>query len=134
MSEALTTLSEEEQIFRQVVRDFAEERLRPLAAKMDQEGKLDPQIVPWLFELGLMAIEIPEEHGGAGATFFMSILAIEEIARVDPAVAVVCDVQNTLLINALRHWATAEQHTGQGLACWTPASCFQNSGQHVGHQ
>ena len=109
MSDALTALSEEEEIFRQVVRDFAEERLAPLAAKMDQEGKLDPQIIPWLFELGLMAIEIPEEHGGAGATFFMSVLAIEEIARVDPAVAVVCDVQNTLFINAVRRWATDEQ-------------------------
>jgi alkylation response protein AidB-like acyl-CoA dehydrogenase len=109
MSVALTVLSEEEQIFRQLVRDFAEERLAPLAGKMDQEGKLDPQIVPWLFELGLMAIEIPEEHGGAGASFFMSVLAIEEIARVDPAVAVVCDVQNTLFINAVRRWGTDEQ-------------------------
>ncbi len=109
MSQALTTLSEEEQIFRQVVREFAEERLAPLVAKMDQEGKLDPQVIPWLFELGLMAIEIPEEHGGAGASFFMSVLAIEEIARVDPAVAVVCDVQNTLFINAIAHWASDEQ-------------------------
>ena len=109
MPEALTVLSEEEEIFRDLVRDFAEQRLRPLAAKMDQEGVLDRQVVPWLFELGLMAIEIPEEHGGAGASFFMSVLAIEEIARVDPAVAVVCDVQNTLFINALRHWANDEQ-------------------------
>ena len=109
MPESLTVLSEEEQIFQQVVRDFAEERLAPLAAKMDQQGKLDPQILPWLFELGLMAIEIPEEHGGAGASFFMSVLAIEEIARVDPAVAVVCDVQNTLFINAVRRWGTDEQ-------------------------
>jgi alkylation response protein AidB-like acyl-CoA dehydrogenase len=109
MSGALTALSEEEQIFQKVVREFAEERLTPLVSKMDQEGELDPQVVPWLFELGLMAIEIPEEHGGAGASFFMSILAIEELARVDPAVAVVCDVQNTLVINALRRWATDEQ-------------------------
>ncbi len=109
MPEALTSLSEEEEIFRGLVRDFAEQRLAPLAAKMDQEGELDSQILPWLFELGLMAIEIPEEYGGAGASFFMSVLAIEEIARVDPAVAVVCDVQNTLFINALRHWATDEQ-------------------------
>ena len=102
-------LSEEEEIFRQVVREFAEERLAPVAAKMDQEGKLDAQIIPWLFELGLMAIEIPEEQGGAGASFFMSVLAIEELARVDPSVAVVCDVQNTLFINAVRRWATEEQ-------------------------
>jgi alkylation response protein AidB-like acyl-CoA dehydrogenase len=109
MSGTLTVLSEEEQIFQQVVRDFAEDRLAPLVSKMDQEGKLDPQIVPWLFELGLMAIEIPEEHGGSSASFFMSILAIEELARIDPSVAVVCDVQNTLFINAVRRWATDEQ-------------------------
>ena len=82
---ALTELSEEELIFRDTVRECAEQKLRPLAAKMDREGKLDPQVVPWLFELGLMAIEIPEELGDAGYSIFMSVLAIEEIARVDPA-------------------------------------------------
>jgi alkylation response protein AidB-like acyl-CoA dehydrogenase len=106
---ALTVLSEEEAIFARSVRAFAEERLRPLAAEMDREGKLRPEVVPWLFEMGLMAIEVPESLGGAGATFFMSILAIEELARVDPSVAVVCDVQNTLVINAIRRWGTAEQ-------------------------
>ncbi len=77
MPEALTVLSEEEQIFRQVVRDFAEQRLAPLAAKMDEKGELDRQVVPWLFELGLMAIESPEEYGGAWASFVLSILSIE---------------------------------------------------------
>lgn len=109
MSRALTDLGEEERIFRETVREFADEKLAPLAASMDREGKLDAKVIPWLFELGLMAIEIPEEHGGAGASFLMAILAIEEIARVDPAVAVVCDVQNTLCINAIRHWGNEEQ-------------------------
>ena len=109
MSQALTVLSEEERIFREVVRDFAGEKLAPLAATMDADGKLDTRVIPWLFELGLMAIEIPEEHGGAGASFFMSILAIEEISRVDPAVGVVCDVQNTICINAIRRWASEDQ-------------------------
>ncbi len=101
----LTVLSEEEEIFRSVVREFAEERLRPVALEMDQANELRPEIIPALFEMGLMGIEIPEESGGAGADFFMSILAIEELARVDPAVAVVCDVQNTLFINAIKRWA-----------------------------
>ncbi len=105
----LTTLSEEEEIFRGVVREFAEERLRPLALEMDRENQLRPEIIPWLFEMGLMGIEIPEEMGGAGANFFMSVLAIEELARVDPAVAVVCDVQNTLFINAIKRWAKPDQ-------------------------
>jgi len=106
---ALTQLSEEEAIFAQSVRGFAEQRLRPIAAAMDRENQLRPEVIPWLFEMGLMAIEVPEAHGGAGATFLMSILAIEEIARVDPAVAVVVDVQNTLVVNAIRKWGRREQ-------------------------
>ena len=106
---ALTILTEEESLFRTTVRAFAEQRLRPLAAEMDREGKLHPDVIGWLFELGLMGIEAPEAQGGADATFFMSILAIEELARVDPAVAVVCDVQNTLVINAVKKFGSAEQ-------------------------
>jgi butyryl-CoA dehydrogenase/short/branched chain acyl-CoA dehydrogenase len=106
---ALTTLGEEEGLFRATVRAFAEERLRPLAAEMDREGKLRPEVISWLFELGLMGIEIPESWGGAGASFFMSILAIEELARIDPSVAVVCDVQNTLVINAVKKFGDSEQ-------------------------
>jgi len=112
---ALTELSEEEEIFRATVREFADERIRPLASQMDREGKLDPHVIPWLFELGLMAIEIPEEHGGSGCSLFMSVLAIEELARVDPSVAVVIDVQNTLFINAIRRWGSETQH-----AHWYP--------------
>ena len=107
---ALTDLTEEESLFRTTVRGFAEERLRPLVAEMDRDGKLKPEIVPWLFELGLMGIEVPESWGGAGATFFMSVLAIEELARVDPSVAVLCDVQNTLVINAVKKFGSSEQH------------------------
>jgi len=106
---ALTVLSEEEAIFARTVRAFAEEKLRPLAGEMDREGRLRPEVVPWLHEMGLMAIEIPEALGGADASFFMSILAIEELARVDPSVAVVCDVQNTLVINAVRRWGAPAQ-------------------------
>jgi len=107
---ALTDLTEEERIFRDAVRAYAEQRLRPIAGAMDREGKFRPEVIPSLFEMGLMGIEIPEAVGGAGATFFMSILAIEELARVDPAVAVVCDVQNTLVVNAIRKFGTPAQH------------------------
>jgi alkylation response protein AidB-like acyl-CoA dehydrogenase len=106
---ALTTLSGDEIVFAESVRAFAEDKLRPLAGEMDREGRFRPEVIPWLHEMGLLAIEIPEDLGGAGASFFMSILAIEELARVDPSVAVICDVQNTLVINAIRRWGEADQ-------------------------
>ena len=106
---ALTTLSEEEAMFREAVRDFAESEIAPLAIGMDQEQALDPDLIPQLFELGLMGVEIPESMGGTGSTFFTSILVVEELSRVDPGVAVLVDVQNTLVINALLRWATQEQ-------------------------
>ena len=109
MAQALTEFSEEEQIFRSTVREFSAEKLLPLVPQMDIDAKLDSRVLPWLFEMGLMGIEIPEQYGGSGATFFMSILAIEELARVDPAVAVVADVQNTLCVTALLRWATDDQ-------------------------
>src|SRR5947209_13644451 len=83
MSVPLTVLSEDEQLFRQSCRSFAEERIRPLVRKMDEEARLEPSIIPQLFELGLMGIHIPEEFGGAAGSFFMSVLAVEEISRVD---------------------------------------------------
>src|SRR5437762_9140671 len=104
----LTDLSEEEAMFRAAVRDFAEERVRPLVRRMDEEAKIPRDLVDACFELGVMGIEIPESHGGAGATFFMSILAVEELARVDASVAVLVDVQNTLVNNALLRWGSAE--------------------------
>ena len=105
----LTDLSEDESGFRQLVRDFAEEKVRPLVHEMDENEQIPRELIDLCFQLGLMGVEIPEEHGGAAATFFMSSLAIEELARVDPSVAVLVDVQNTLVNNALLRWATDEQ-------------------------
>jgi len=106
---ALTTLSEEEGMFREAVRDFAESEIAPRVIEMDRNQALDADLLPQLFELGLMAIEIPEEFGGAGSTFFTSILVVEELSRVDPAVGVLVDVQNTLFINALIRWGSDAQ-------------------------
>jgi alkylation response protein AidB-like acyl-CoA dehydrogenase len=105
MSLALTTLGEEEEIFRKTVRDFAQREIAPRVAGMDQRGKYDPEIVPMLFDLGIMAVETPVEWGGAGASFFLSVLAVEEISRVDAAVGVLVDVQNTLVGNAILRFA-----------------------------
>jgi alkylation response protein AidB-like acyl-CoA dehydrogenase len=105
----LTTLSEDEQMFRSSVREFAEGELRPRVEQMDEAGKLDPAITKQCFELGLMGIETPEEYGGAGANFFTAILAVEELSRVDASVGVFVDVQNTLVNNALIRWGTSEQ-------------------------
>ena len=105
----LTTLSEDEQMFRGSVREFAEGELRPRVEEMDEKGKLDPALIRQCFELGLMGIETPEEFGGAGASFFTAILAVEELSRVDGSVGVLVDVQNTLVNNALIRWGDAEQ-------------------------
>jgi len=107
----LTQLSEEESLFSSTVRQFAEDTIAPLVRKMDDDQQIAPGLVERLFELGIMAIEIPEEMGGAGGSFFDSVLAIEAVSTVDPAVAVMVDVHNTLVINAIRRWATdAQQH------------------------
>lgn len=105
----LTTLSEDEQMFRSSVREFAEGELRSRVEKMDEQAKLDPSLIKQCFDLGLMAIETPEEFGGAGSTFFNSILAVEELSRVDASVGVFVDVQNTLVNNALIRWGNPEQ-------------------------
>ena len=97
----LTWLSEEELMFRATVKRFAKEQIAPLVREMDEHSQLNKGLLKQLFELGLLAIEIPEEYGGQGGSFFQSILAIEEIAAVDPSVGVVVDVQNTLVINAM---------------------------------
>ena len=105
----VTTLTEEEVLFREATRDFAEKRVKPRVMDMDRAGKLPRELIDELFTLGVMGIEIPQSYGGAGSNFLMSILAIEELARVDPAVAVCVDVQNTLVNNALLRWLTPEQ-------------------------
>jgi alkylation response protein AidB-like acyl-CoA dehydrogenase len=106
---ALTSLTEEEGMFQEAVRDFALSEVAPRVASMDEEQKMDRALIDQLFELGLMGIEIPEEHGGAGSSFFTSVLVVEELSRVDPAVGVLVDVQNTLVINALLRWASDAQ-------------------------
>ena len=105
----VTTLTEEEVLFREATRDFAEKRVKPRVMDMDRAGKLPRELIDELFTLGVMGIEIPQSYGGAGSNFLMSILAIEELARVDPAVPVCVDVQNTLVNNALLRWLTPEQ-------------------------
>ena len=105
----LTVLSEEEELFRASVREFAEGEVRPRVEAMEHAGKLDGDLIKQCFELGLMAIESPEEYGGAGSTIFNAILAIEELARVDASVSVFVDVHNTLVTNAFMRWANDEQ-------------------------
>ena len=105
----LTDLSEDEAMFRDQVRQFAEERVRPLVAQMDKDAKIPRDLIDECFELGLMGVEIPDAHGGAGGTFFMSTLVVEELARVDASVAVLVDVQNTLVNNALLRWGSEDQ-------------------------
>jgi alkylation response protein AidB-like acyl-CoA dehydrogenase len=105
----LLALTADEQLFRDSVRSFAEQAVRPLVKSMDEHAAIEHSLIPQFHQLGLMAIEIPEEYGGAGGTFFEAILAIEELSRVDPSVGVMIDVQNTLVNNALLRWATPSQ-------------------------
>jgi short/branched chain acyl-CoA dehydrogenase len=104
----LTQLSEDEQLFQANVRTFAVTEIAPHVREMDEAASIPRALITKLFELGLMSIEIPEALGGAGAPFFFSVLAVEELSRVDPSVAVVVDVQNTLVINALLTWGSSE--------------------------
>src|SRR6266571_1218047 len=105
----LTDLSEDERMFRDQVREFAEAEVRPLVGKMDEEAHIPRELIDKCFDLGIMGVEIPEAMGGAAATFFMSVLVVEELARVDASLAVLVDVQNTLVNNALLRWGTDEQ-------------------------
>jgi alkylation response protein AidB-like acyl-CoA dehydrogenase len=105
----LTDLSEDEKLFQDTVRSFADEKIRPHVSKMDHDAKMPREIIDACFELGLMGIELPENYGGSASTFFMSVLVVEELARVDASVAVLVDVQNTLFNNALLRWGTEAQ-------------------------
>jgi butyryl-CoA dehydrogenase/short/branched chain acyl-CoA dehydrogenase len=105
----LTILSEEELMFQQSVRDFAVEKIRPLVTQMDHDAKMSKELIDAFFELGIMGIEVPEEFGGAGASFFTAVLVVEELSHVDASCGVLVDVQNTLVNNALLRWGSADQ-------------------------
>jgi alkylation response protein AidB-like acyl-CoA dehydrogenase len=105
----LTQLSEEEMLFQASVRRFARERLAPHTRAMDEAGVFRKDLIAEMFELGLMSVEVPEEYGGQGGSFFQSILAIQELGAVDPSASVIVDVQNTLFNNAIQRWGDAEQ-------------------------
>lgn len=122
----LTQLSEEESLFYSTVRQFAEGTIAQLVAQMDADQQFAPGLVKQLFDLGLMGIEVPEELGGAGGTFFDAVLAIEAISTVDPAVAVLVDVHNTLAVNALRRWATPAQQKS-----WLPRLAADTVGAYA---
>ncbi len=105
----LTSLTDDELLFRENVKEFADDKVRPLAKEMDEKGIFDRGLIEQFFQLGLMGIEIPEQFGGAGGKFFEAILAVEELSRADASAGVIVDVQNTLVNNALLRWATPEQ-------------------------
>jgi len=105
----LTTLADDEELFRAGVYEFADREIRPLVRQMDEQAKMPRQLIERLFELDVMGIEAPAEYGGSGATFFHAVLAVEALSRVDPAVGVLVDVQNTLVINAMLRWGTEPQ-------------------------
>jgi alkylation response protein AidB-like acyl-CoA dehydrogenase len=109
LSMPLSRLSQDEALFRDSVYEFADREIRPHVREMDEHAKIQPTLVPRLFDLGVMGIEIPEAYGGAGGTFFHSVLAVEALSRVDPSIGVLVDVQNTLVINALLRWGTDAQ-------------------------
>jgi alkylation response protein AidB-like acyl-CoA dehydrogenase len=101
VSAPLTTLSDDEQLFRDSLFGFADAEIRPLVRRMDEQAQMPRPLIDRLFALGAMGIEVPESLGGAGATFFHAVLAVEALSRVDPSVGVLVDVQNTLAVNAL---------------------------------
>src|SRR5579872_3643499 len=105
----LTRLSEEEQLFQSTIRRFARERIGPHVRSMDEAGVFRKDLIHEMFELGLMGIEIPEEFGGQGGSFFQAVLAVEALAEVDPSAAVIVDVQNTISNNVLLRWGNDDQ-------------------------
>ena len=107
-AQPLTRLSEDEQLFRDSVYEFADREIRPLVREMDEQAKIPKTLVDKLFDLGVMGIEIPDSYGGGGASFFHSVLAVEALSRVDPSIGVLVDVQNTLVINALIRWGNED--------------------------
>src|SRR3954466_3963824 len=106
MSQPLTILSDDEEAFRDAVAGFAEEEVRPRVQKMEREGKIDPALITKFFEMGLMGIEVAEEYGGAAGSCFMVALGVEEISKIDPAAAILMDVQNTLVNFPIRSYGS----------------------------
>lgn len=130
---ALTLLSDEESLLRDTVLEFAREKVAPHVARMDEQARLDPTLLRALFEMGLMGIEIPQADGGSGSSFMTAVLAVEALARVDASLAVVADVQNTLVNNALLRWgsdAQRSQYLGKLATEWVGAYALseQSSG------
>src|SRR5436190_6661867 len=105
----LTSLSEEEQMFQESVRDFAIEKIRPLVPQMDHDAVMDKSLIANFFERGVMGIEVPEQWGGAGSSFFNAVLVVEELSHVDASCGVLVDVQNTLVNNAILRWGNEDQ-------------------------
>ncbi|MCJ8738860.1 hypothetical protein PDJAM_G00040590 [Pangasius djambal] len=105
----LQTYSEEEAMMRETVQKYAQERIAPFVSKMDENSAMEPEVISSMFEQGLMGIEISTEYGGTGSSFFNSILVIEELAKVDPSISVMCDVQNTLINTLVMKLGTEEQ-------------------------
>lgn len=127
----LVALSEDETLFRDNIRQFAEEAVRPLVHDMDEKGVFEHSLIDQFFQLGLMGIEIPEQYGGGGGTFFEAILAVEELSRVDPSAGVIVDVQNTLVNNALLRWGTEaqkKQYLPKMAAEWVGAYALSEAG------
>ena len=122
----LVSLTEDEVLFRDSVRQFADEVVRPKVKEMDEKGVFDSEIIRQFFQLGLMGIEVPEAYGGGGGTFFEAILAVEELSRVDPSAGVIVDVQNTLVNNALLHWTNEEQRKR-----YLPRMCSETVGAYA---
>jgi alkylation response protein AidB-like acyl-CoA dehydrogenase len=122
----LSQLSEEEQAFKDAVAEFVNGEVRPRVAQMEREAKLDPELIKAYFEMGLMGIQAPEEHGGAGGSVMMVTLAVEEISKADASSAIMVDVQNTLVAHPLLSSATPEQ-----LARWMPSLCSDTVGAYA---
>lgn len=122
----LTVLNDDEQAFRDAVRQFAEDEVRSRVTEMDEHQKMDPTLIPQFFELGLMGIEVPEEFGGTGASFFTAALVVEELSRVDASVGVMVDVQNTLVNNAFLRWGSEDLK-----AKYLPQLCAEKVGAYA---
>ncbi len=122
----LTCLAEDEQMFRDSVLEFAAGRIRPLVREMDEQAKIPRGLIDELFALGVMGVEIPEQYGGAGASFFHAVLGVEALSQVDPSVGVMVDVQNTLVDNALMRWGTEAQK-----ACYLPRLAADTVGAYA---